>query len=531
MEAIHAGPAVGGSGQGESRPEAVRRAKARLLLELHLSGAALDAESRSLADEVAARRPAENFDDVYEVFSTKKRFAVVHEDHTSAQQLLDGPASHLEAALCDEDQPLGWDDMDALVRVGPRKVFEALCGCAERGTFPPEPWKHFLWHIAAIRAEGDPDPVVENTVARILLDAPDDLFLDVGTAAATFVQDLAEAWDKERESSIRPLWEKAWLGTSNRIELDNDDAVTQALNHVGGILAGAALARLGEHTLRPQSGLSSSLRPYFDTIAKCQDGHLGRVRLTASLNRLFTIDPEWTEEALVQRLDPDVGSSEALDMWAGFTWSLTVGPTLLTTLKPALLAVLARNDVRPKTMRALISLLVAICLDAPESVTESEVRKVMDSLSEESLCEALRSLGSRLTGSSFECGQIWRDRIGPWLERYWPRQGGRNTARTSETMLFLVIASGDAFRQAVLWSATFLKPIETPAPLGRLKHSEHVKRQPSAVLPLLDSVVNEDPPQYARSPLLAILGAIQQEQPGLTDDPRFRRLYRIAAGQ
>ena len=100
-----------------------------------------------------------------------------------------------------------------------------------------------------------------------------------------------------------------------------------------------------------------------------------------------------------------------------------------------------------------------------------------------------------------------------------------------ERVVFLVIASGDAFRQAVSWSATFLKPIDTHAPLGRLKHSEHVKRQPSAVLTLLDSVMNEDPPRYARSPLQAILGAIQQEQPGLTHDPRFHRLYRIAAGQ
>ena len=530
VEAIHAGPAVGGSGQRESQPEAICRAKARLLRELDLSGAALDAESRSLAQEVAAGRPAENFDDIYEVFSPKKRFAVVHEDPTSAQQLLDGPASDLEQVLCNEVHPLDWDTIDALVRAGAPKVFEALHGCADRGRFPPEPWKHFLWHIAAIRPEGDPDPDVEDTVVRILLDAPDDLFLRVGTAAATFVQDLAEAWDKERESSIRALWERAWLGTSNRIELDIDDPVTQALNHVAGILAGAALVRLGKHTLRPRSGLSSSVRPYFDTIAKCQDGHLGRVRLTASLNRLFTIDPEWTEETLVHRLDPDVDSSEALDMWAGFAWSPTVGPTLLTTLKPALLAVLARNDVRPKTMRALISLLVAICLDAPESVTETEVRKVMDSLSEESLCEALRSLGSRLIGSSTERAQIWHRRIGPWLETYWPPAGGRHTAGTSETMMLLVIASGDAFRQAVSWSAPFLKRIETHAPLGRLMHSDHVKQQPSAVLRLLDSVVKEDPPPYARSPLRGILDAIQQEQPGLSDDPHFRRLCRIADG-
>ena len=114
-------------------------------------------------------------------------------------------------------------------------------------------------------------------------------------------------WDKERESNLRELWQKAWLGVASRTEVDIDDPVTQANSHVAGILAGAALARLGKRTLRPQSGIPSSVRPYFDPIARCQDGHLGRVRLTASLNRLFTIDPEWTDAVLVHRLNPRSG--------------------------------------------------------------------------------------------------------------------------------------------------------------------------------------------------------------------------------
>ena len=529
VDAIHAGPTVGDPDQGGRPPEAVRHAKARLLLELHLSGAALDSKSRSLAAEVVSGRPEGDFDAAYEVFSGRRAFATIaHEDHKSAQQLLEGPPADLEHVLCDEARPLGWDDANTLVCLGAQKVFEALRACAERGSFPPEPWKHLMWHLAASRPESDPDPEVEDTVARILLDAPDDFFLRVGTAAATFVRDVAEAWDKNRESSIRAVWERAWLGTSNRIEHDSDDPVTQALNHVAGILAEAALARVGKHAHGPQSGLSSSVRPYFDTIARCREGHLGRVRLTTSLNRLFRIDPEWTEEALVRRLNPDVDSSESLDMWAGFAWSPTVGPTLLTALKPALLAVLARNDVRPKTMRALIALLVAICLDAPESLTESEVRDVIESLSEESLCEALRSLGSRLTGNSDERAHIWHGSIGPWLEKYWPRERGRHTARTSEILTLLVIASGDAFEQAVSWSTRVLKPIKTHGPLGRLKHSDYLKLQPSAVLLLLDSVVNEDPPPYARGPLRGILDVILEEQPGLTHDPRFRRLHQIA---
>ena len=213
VEAIHAGPAIGGSGQGGSRPEAVRRTKASLLLELQLSGATLDMESRSLAEAAAAGRSPGDFDDVYEVFSTRAVFAAIgHKDHTSAQQLLDGPASDLEQVLCDEGPPLDWDTIDALVRVGAPKVFEALRGCAERGRFPPEPWKHLMWYIAAIRREGKLDPGVADDVAQLLSRVPDDLFRDVGTAAAGFVQGLGEVWDSDREPEFRALWERAWLG-------------------------------------------------------------------------------------------------------------------------------------------------------------------------------------------------------------------------------------------------------------------------------------------------------------------------------
>ena len=296
------------------------------------------------------------------------------------------------------------------------------------------------------------------------------------------------------------------------------------------MLAEAALFRLWKHTPRHQTGLPSSVRPYFDAIAVGPDGHFGRVLLAARLNPLFAIDPEWTGEALVRRLDPSADSTEALDLWAGFAWSPKVGPNLLAALKCALLAVLARDDVRPRTTRALVSLLVAICLDAPGELAESEIRSVVESLSEESLCRALRSLESRLTGSFAERAQTWHDTIGPWLEAYWPHEGRRNTPRTSASMMRLVIAAGDAFGQAVSWSTRVLKPVETHGPLGNLKRSKHVELHPSAVLDLLASVVGEDPPPFARSPLRGILDAIQQEQPELSDDSRFRSLHRIAAG-
>ena len=530
VQAIHAGPDTTSSDWHRMGPDALDRAKVARLLELHLSGARLDRESRQLVEEDAPAhtRSDDNFDQVDRV-SAPIRAEPVRGDEQRARELLTGPLADLQRALCGDDVQLRSEDLDAVVRGDAAKVAAALRECAQVGRYPPEPWNRLMWHLTSMGRENDATTVVEDDVAHLLAKAPDDLFANVTTAVADFVRSIGHAWDRGRESEFRVLWDKTWTNAASEVSIDNADPVTRALNQVSGKLAEAALLRLWKHEPPPQSGLPSSVRFYFDTIATSPDTHPGRVLLAARLDFLFAIDPTWTEMALIRRLDPSANPSDAWDLWAGFAWSPRLGPNLLQAIKGSYLAVLVSDDLPSRTKRGLVGLLIAICLDIPEELTEDEIRSVTRRLSEKSLCLALRSLRSRLTGSAAERAQTWNDKVAPWLDRFWPREGSRNSIATSEAMIHLVMRSGDGFQKAVSCCAPFFKPVESHHwNLVYLK--EHVERHPEAVLDLLPKVVQEDLPQHFRRDLRKILDAIASVRPDLREDPRFRHLHQIASG-
>ncbi len=499
------------------------------LLELHLSGASLDRASRDLVAKAATDRSAGDFDDYHGVFSTTKAKAV-RGDEQRARVLLSGSLAGLQSVLCGEADELRWEDLGAVVRRDAARVAEALRECAAGGNYPPAPWWSLLSHLASIRHEGNAATEVEDDVSQTLSSAPDDLFVKVTTTAAEFIRVIGQAWDRGREPEFRVLWERAWPSAASGVEIDNVDPVTRALNHVSGKLAEAAIFRLSKHEAQFQSGLPSSVRPYFDSIATSPDAHPGRVLLAAQLNFLFAIDPTWTEQQLIHRLDPSASPSEAFDLWAGFAWSPRLGPNLLQAIKGFYLAVLARDDLPSRTKRGLVDLLVAICLGIPEALTNAEVCAAMGELSEQSQSMALQSLERRLSGSSSERAQTWNDKVEPWLKDYWPREGNRNSPVTSEDMMRLVIGSGDSFPEAVSFCARFLKPLESHHLWGRVYLEEQIEEHPAAVLELLSQVVEAGLPQHFQIDLREILQSIAGVRPKLREEPSFRRLQRIAGG-
>ena len=526
--AIHAGPGTATSDRLGIDPDDLDPAKVARLLELHLSGTNLDRDSRRLVAEAASGRSAGDFDEYHEVFSANEA-KTVRGDDRRARALLGGPLADLQRVLCVERDQLRWEDLDAVVRGDAARVAEALRECAEGGEYPPEPWWRLMSHLASIRREGNAATEVEDDVSQVLSNAPGDLFVNVKTAVTEFVRAIAQAWDRGRETEFRVLWEKTWISAANDVGSDNNDPVSHAINHGVGKLAEAALFRLWKHEPPPQSGLPSSVQFYFDTIATSSDGHPGRVVLVSRLNFLFAIDPTWTEQQLIRRLDLSAHPTEALDLWAGFAWSPKLGPNLLQAIKGLYLTVLARDDLPSRTKRGLVDLLIAICLGIPEELTKGEVRAAVRGLSEKSLCVVLWSLRRRLTGSSSERAQTWNDKIEPWLKDYWPREGSRNSAATSEHMMRLVIGSGDSFPAAVSFCTHFLKPVESHH-WGLVYLQEHIEKHPAAVLQLLLPVVQEELPQHFRPDLREILEEVAGVQPELREEPSFRQLHQIASG-
>ncbi len=524
VRAIHAGPKTKTKNPPQNYPEIIRREKALRLYKLDLSGAPLDKKSRALAKE--GKPPAKDrFDERDEFRLWVGKGSFIDQKDFAPKDLLNGSIADLATALTNTQ--ITPDGFHGLSVEQPFKAALALRRLAKRREWPKTYWQHFLWAITHSENQKERTVRLDWYVAYVLTNAPGELLKNVGSAPATFVKRLAEASGIDRETKLKTLWERVWIASDQSEETDSDDPLTEALNHTYGELAEAALIRLWKYEPRIGEGLPPSVGSYFDRISADPDGHFGRVMLATRLHQLFSIDRDWVVKHLIPFFSPR-GSEEANNLWAAYAWSPNVSPDLLSAFKESFLEILASDEGQAFRERNLIRLFMSICLELPHALRDEEVRKVVKSLSEESLKIVLDSLEHRLKGDAQARAVAWNDKVGPWLQRYWPKVAPHNTAVTSEAMLIMLVECGDTFPDAVVWSLPYLKPIEGYG-LHELKESGHIERHPAVALQILEKVVGEKGLQpWHRHTLREILDALKDSEAGLVAKPQFRRLYKIA---
>ena len=392
---IHAGPK---SRMGKALPkyeETIRREKALRQHKLSVSGAKLDKKSRMLAAEVAPDAAAgEEERDEFLSWHGEARW--IGDEEFAPRDLVEGSVTDVVAAL--DDGKVDQDGLRGLVVQKRVKVASALRRLARQGKWPASYWQGFLWHLAGPREGNEPPARLHVHVARILAEAPDGLFNEVGSAAGGFVSRLAEEYGIDRESEFGLLWTKAWSG-KGEVEpesVDSEDPVTDALNHPAGKLVEAAMTRLRKYEPLSGPGIPGEVRPYFDAIGEDPGGDLGRVMLATRLHYLFAIDPDWTMEHMIARLRPGQ-SQEAGNLWSAYGWSPSLGPDLLRAFRGPFLEIL--QDERPGDRRLgnLRGLFMTACLEAPGELTGQEIRSVVEPLPEEGLKTLLGSLKQRLS--------------------------------------------------------------------------------------------------------------------------------------
>ena len=515
VRAIHAGP----KSQRNLTPALIRREKALRLHKLAEAGARLDRKSRALAGEVAS---SPDHREEFLVWRGKAEW-LSDDDRPPPSKRYE---SYRDAMKDFEAEDSDRNALATFVRQQPVSAVAAVRRLSKLGKMPLPHWDVFLRGIADIRDGGELASKQRRSAGRALRHAPDALFSEASFAAAEFVSLLAANIDGDEEPEFAAIWTRAWktVGEPTASSNDFDDPLTASLNHAAGKLAEAALTRLSKHQRTDGGGLPCAVRSYFDNIASDSGGGLGRVMLATSLLWLYTIDPAWTEQNLIVRLQP--GSAEAQDLWSAYAWSGTVGPNLLAAFRDAFLGVLCGQEGEDLQLK-LTGVFMAICLEAPDQLPPADVERVVNNAPGRVLEEILLSLKRRMRGSENERGLIWRHKVQPWLENYWPKLLASDTPATTSLILDMLPKTGDAFPEAAAWALPHLRP---GADLWRVASSDVVEQFPGEVFCLVKAVVvDSDLESVQRYHLERALNRIKQVRPTLSGDPAFQRLVRIAA--
>ena len=524
VRAIHAGTKSKRGKYSTKHNKFTRRVKEILLYNLSVSGVRLDKKSRALVNNVT---PGVKIGDVGYVEDDEGGWIGVEE--FAPKELVQGSVADIAAVL--DNGEVSQDGLRGLTIRKRVKVVSALRRLAKQGKWPANYWQGFLWHLPGSHERNEQAARLHVHVARILAEAPDELLKEVGPAVTGFVNRFAEEYGTERETEFGVFWTKAWnsKGEGVRVTAEMREPLTDALNHPAGKLAEAALTRLRKYEPKTGTGIPVEVRSYFDAIANDPGGHLGRVMLATRLYYLFAIDPDWTTEQLISRLNAGQ-SQEAADLWSAYGWSPSIGPNLLSAFKEPFLQILRNETLVGQKHGNLISLFMTVCMEAPGELTEEEIRSVVDTFSEISLTTLLGSLKKQLSGKAVERGVIWQDKLYPWLRDYWPQVGAQNTAKTSIAILDMLVECGDGFPQAAKWSLDYLRPLEGNGLYGFCK-TKHAAQHPDEMIRVLEKVVNVNVlPNREKHPLLKILNTLVAANSGMAEDQRFQKLYQIATG-
>ena len=522
IRAILAGPA---SGRRNSEEPAVRARKRKIgirLGKLKLAGVRLNKKAEKYAIRVKREKetPESHSDEfnawIGEVTSgAPDGLGIDHPKQIPTKEL----AAKISSGACSAQ------DFEGALRVNLISSLFALIRLARDNEWPIDHWRELVWRIG----NTNPDKLgrTRRCALRMLFDAPEVLIRGLGTHLARMLHDVARDVPVADEEKFLRLWGSAWNAVGPTEMKEGRDRMTQALNDSAGILAEAALSRLWMHDPKVNKGFPAAVRPYFDAIDGKPEDLLGRVILVRFLNNLFLIDPDWTQRHLVDPMS-NVGTPEAKDLWTAYGYSPRISPNLLSAIKTPFFEILKRYDDEARTDNNLVSMFMSVCLDLPKELTPREIRDVVQGLPEGALVQIAHVFDQRLGIAKEKRATAWSEKVFPWLKAYWPNLAEKNSERTSEALVQMILQTGEAFPDAVDWTLPHLKPIG-----GRvyyaIKKSEHQISHTDHALKLLDRIVPPDGAiQWEKSYLKQTLDAIKAAKPQLGNNPVFLRLYRTA---
>lgn len=308
--------------------------------------------------------------------------------------------------------------------------------------------------------------------------------------------------------------------------LDTEDMLIEAINHPIGLACTAVLEVWFNHELNDGDGLPESVRAFFTKVCDRSKEHYvyGRTVLTGSLLTLFRVDRKWTEENLLPLFNWDESSLEAKSAWQGFMWAPRIYPPLLNALKDDLLNTTSHFEQLNSHKNQFAAFLTHVALSKPSAYTIPELQYAFSQLSTEALVQVSRTLEQVIKSKTDESEDFWINRIEPFWQKIWPKSLEHISAKISENLAEVAIASSVDFPDVLNSIKGWLVPIEYPDMFLRsLSKTDIPHTFPYETLNFLDPLVGEN--SYVDEHLKKCLDKVIIAEPKLADNPIYIRLF------
>ena len=511
----------------------------QILLRLHKlmeSGASLPVSAQETYDRIQSDQPWQPRGDHSE------EFALFVSSGTGAYDLEDAGALENFEEMSNE-KFIEWSGTQTGERILPwecsggwhlfvendiRTAVKLLRGASDAKVWPIPPWCTVL---GAFEKNGQQNVTneLEQEVANLLIGMPRGELTILALQTARWLEDTRSQLGKTLR---RKLWQRIWEASLEGEEPEGELDLDMTLNHAGGILGEILYAELSEHfpsiSAGQNPGIPNLLQRDFECLAENDhpSAKLARVRLAPTLFALYRIDPDWVERTFFCRMDPD--NLETFDpyLWEGYFWYARCSTDLLAAFKPLLLGILKANDRIPEQVRCnAVTSFIYLAVPPDRGIDIDEAKGVLWALGPDGLADAATALRDTLQGAGDKSPTLWRDTVGPWFEKAWPKRPEDRSPDLSENLTRMAIDAGDAFPHVADAIKDVLVPENWSRALFNFKTEEKntglVSRYPHPALILVDKLFHDG---SDRELLSELLEAISVADPKLKKAVSFKRL-------
>ena len=413
----------------------------------------------------------------------------------------------------------------------------ALQELGHSGDWPAEMWKAALDVAETKVKDTELGHQRSARLVEILLETPEDLFQGLQDEIARLVDVLAERWTGTDDSGFWRLWMRGWEHRSQQSGiLSPVDALTHALNTTAGKYAGAAMKRIQEVSSMTSGPITNEQISILDQIAGDDSGSAGIVVLVFSVDWLYRNATDWTTRHILPRLrwERATPSNDLYEgvraLWGVVAFRGSITPDLVRVLGSDLWTAVQHYkelDRGEKLTRFFVH--VSISLETG-LIDESTCRKTARIVIRDNPWHVGVALREVLDNYDQPREQVWRKHVLPWLQRFWPREKKLNTGESSSALVEVIMATGDAFPEAVDWANGYLMALKDRQISTVCYHKNTWKSHPRAAVGLLHRIVPKvgiDP--WARGSLVEMLKTLREVDATIPQDSRFVELEQLAA--